>query len=132
MPVDLDARLAEWRKALLDTTKRNRLIKFVARRIGGADLVRPAAGDLWQALVHDGNSLTFVWKRELLGLPEEAMNAETLGADFDPGRGGADVDEAAVRCELLALCLRSQRLTPAHLLTDFTDRQLAARLLRLK
>src|SRR5207248_3219758 len=35
MPTDLYARLAEWRKSLLDTTKRNRLIKFVAGRVGG-------------------------------------------------------------------------------------------------
>ena len=44
MPFDIDARLAEWRKSLLDTTKRNRLIKFVAGRIGGVNLVRPPRG----------------------------------------------------------------------------------------
>src|SRR3954463_2138227 len=75
MPTDLDARLAEWRKSLLDTTKRNRLIKFVAGRVGGVSLVRPAANDLWQRLVRDGQELTFVWKRELLGLPQEVLDA---------------------------------------------------------
>src|SRR5829696_523 len=77
MPTDLDARLTEWRKALLDTTKRNRLIKFVAGRIGGVSLVRPAAADLWQRLVRDGEQLTFVWKREVLGLSEEVLNADS-------------------------------------------------------
>src|SRR5262245_56557651 len=69
MPTDLDARLAEWRKSLLDTTKRNRLIKFVAGRIGGVSLVRPTALDLWHRLVRAGEELTFVWKREVLNLP---------------------------------------------------------------
>ena len=132
MPTDLDARLAEWRKSLLDTTKRNRLIKFVAGRIGGVSLVRPTANDLWQRLVRDGDRLTFVWKRELLGLPQEVLDAEALAADFDPARGTADVDEEAVRRELLELCLKSQRLKSADLLSDLNDRQLAARLLRLK
>ncbi len=132
MPTDLDARLAEWRKALLDTTKRNRLIKFVAGRIGGVSLVRPAANDLWHRLVRDGGELTFVWKREVLGLPQEVLDAETLSADFDPTSGKAEVNEDAVRRELLDLCLRSQRLKAADLLSDLNDRQLAARLLRLK
>jgi very-short-patch-repair endonuclease len=132
MPTDFDARLAEWRKALLDTTKRNRLIKFVAGRIGGVSLVRPTATDLWHRLVRDGEQLTFVWKRELLGLPQEVLDAETLSADFDPTRGTADVDEEAVRKELLELCLKSQRLKATDLLSDLNDRQLAARLLRLK
>ena len=132
MPTDLDARLAEWRKSLLDTTKRNRLIKFVAGRIGGVSLVRPAANDLWHRLVRDGEELTFVWKREVLGLPQEVLDAETLSADFDPTSGKAEVNEDAVRWELLDLCLRSQRLKAADLLSDLNDRQLAARLLRLK
>ena len=132
MPTDLDTRLAEWRKSLLDTTKRNRLIKFVAGRIGGVSLVRPSANDLWQRLVRDGEELTFIWKRELLGLPQEVLDAETLSADFDPGSGKSDLDEESVRRELLELCLKSQKLKPTDLLTDQNDRQLAARLLRLK
>src|SRR5262245_16410574 len=132
MASDLEARLIEWRKSLLDTTKRNRLIKFVAGRIGGVSFVRPEANELWQQLVREGEPLTFVWKRELLNLPEEVMNAETLAADHDPQRGSADVNEEAVRRELLAMCLRSEKLRVTDLLTDQTDRQMAARLLRLK
>ncbi|QJW92721.1 DUF4011 domain-containing protein [Frigoriglobus tundricola] len=132
MATDLDTRLADWRKSLLDTTKRNRLIKFVAGRAGGVSLVRPTANDLWHRLVRDGEELTFVWKRAVLGLPKEVLEAETLSADFDPTSGHANVDQEALRLELLDLCLRSQRLKPDDLLTDQTDRQLAARLLRLK
>jgi len=132
MPTDLDTRLAEWRKSLLDTTKRNRLIKFVDGRAGGVSLVRPTANDLWHLLVRDGEELTFVWKRAVLGLPKEVLDAETLSADFDPASGHVNVDQDALRQELLDLCLRSQRLKADDLLTDQTDRQLAARLLRLK
>src|SRR6185436_8755454 len=46
--------------------------------------------------------------------------------------GTAEVDDEAVRRELTELCLRSQRLKAADLLSDLNDRQLAARLLRLK
>lgn len=132
MATDLDARLSEWRKALLDTTKRNRLIKFVTGRVGGLSLVRPLAHDLWQRLVRDGSELTFVWTRDLLGLTEEVLNAETLSADFDPGTGASDLNAEAVRAEMLALCLRSAKLKPTDLLTDQPDRFLTARLLRLK
>jgi hypothetical protein len=132
MPTDLDARLAEWRKSLLDTTKRNRLIKFVTGRIGGVSVVHPTAADLWERLVRDGEELTFVRKRELLNLPAEVLDADTLSADFDPASGKADADADAIRQELTDLCLRSQRLKPTDLLTDQTDRLLAARLLRLK
>ncbi|MBN9119121.1 MAG: DUF4011 domain-containing protein [Planctomycetes bacterium] len=132
MPTDLDARLAEWRKALLDTTKRNRLIKFVTGRIGGVSLVRPTAADLWHRLVRDGEELTFVWQRDILGLPQEVLDAETLSADFHPSSGQSELDEDAVRREMLELCLKSAKLKPTHILTDQSDRQLVARLLRLK
>ncbi len=105
MPTDLDSRIAEWRKALLDTTKRNRLIKFVAGRVGGVSLVRPAATDLWLRLVRDGEELTFVWKRELLNLPAEGLNADTLSADYDPASGQAQLDAEAMRREMLEQCL---------------------------
>jgi very-short-patch-repair endonuclease/DNA polymerase III delta prime subunit len=132
MPIDLDARLAEWRQALVDTTKRNRLIKFVTGRAGGLSLVRPLAPDLWRRLVRDGAELTFASQRELLGLPAEVLDADALSADFDPANGRAELDADAVRAEMLALCLRSSRLRPDDLLTDQADRALAARLLRLK
>ena len=68
MPFDIDARITEWRKSLLDTTKRNRLIKFVAGRIGGINLVAPKPIDIWTRLVREYGTLTFPWKRDLLGL----------------------------------------------------------------
>ena len=129
MPFDPDARLAEWRKSLLDISKRNRLIKFAAGRGGGAYLLRPSVGDLWGRLVCEGARLTFARKAEILGLPPEVVDADTLAADFDPQSGAAA--GADVARELTEMCLRSPNLPSDHLLTEFTDRQLAARLTRL-
>ncbi|WP_439628755.1 DUF4011 domain-containing protein [Gemmata sp.] len=129
MPFDPDARLAEWRKSLLDISKRNRLIKFAAGRGGGAYLLRPTVGDLWTRLVCEGERLTFARKAEILGLPAQVLDAETLGADYDPQSEAAAGADAAR--ELTELCLRSPHLRRDHLLTEFTDRQLAARLTRL-
>jgi len=131
MSFDLDARIADWRKSLLDTTKRNRLIKFVAGRGGGIYLIHPSASSLWTSLVHEGNTLSFPWKRELLGLPKEILDAEALATDFDPSRGTTDSESRELIHELTTLCLRSPNLRPNHVLTDFSDRQLAARLIRL-
>src|SRR5262245_25067487 len=131
MAFDPDARLAEWRKSLLDTTKRNRLIKFVAGRVGGVMLLHPPAADLWARLVRDGATLSFPWKRELLGLPREILDAETLAADYDPNRGDLEPAAAEMEREWTALCLRSPRLRETHIVTEFSDRQLAARLTRL-
>jgi hypothetical protein len=132
MPIDLETQLNEWRKSLLDTTKRNRLIKFVTGRLGGISLIRPHTSVLWCLLVRDGAELTFVWKRDLLGLPSDLPETEEFSADFDPVRGIATIDDKKLRTDLLDLCLRSPRLRHTDLLTDLTDRQLAARLLRLK
>ncbi len=97
MPFDIEARLAEWRKSLLDTTKRNRLIKFIAGRIGGVNLVHPPVADLWSRLVRDGTTLTFPWKQQLLGLPREIIDAEKLAADYDPNRGNLEPNAAELR-----------------------------------
>jgi len=131
MPFDPDLRLAEWRTSLLDTTKRNRLIKFAAGRTGGVNLVRPVAAELWAKLVREGTTFTFPWKQALLGLPPEILNAETLSADFDPQSGNAATEAAEVAREFTVLCERSANLLPTHLLTEFNDRLLAARLTKL-
>ena len=77
MPFDIDARIGEWQKSLLDTTRRNRLIKFTAGRSGGLTFLHPAGDDLWQGLVVEGRPFTFPWKRDILDLPAEAIDGET-------------------------------------------------------
>src|SRR5262245_62773261 len=106
MAFDPDARLAEWRKSLLDTTKRNRLIKFATGRVGGVRLLHPPAADLWARLVRDGATLSFPWKRELLGLPREILDAETLAAADDPNRGDREPAPAEEKGERRPRCRR--------------------------
>ena len=131
MPLDIDARIAEWRKSLLDTTKRNRLIRFVTGRVGGVKLIYPSAIDLWASLVRDGQTCTFVWKHDLLGLPPEVIDSNTFASDFDPNRASSKPAPDEIARELTQACLRSPHLRRSHILTDFTDSQLTARLTHL-
>jgi very-short-patch-repair endonuclease len=129
MPFDLAARIEAWRTQLLDTTKRNRLINFKAGRTGGIALAHPDPGDLWHRLVTETAALTFPWKRDLIDLPTDQPEATGDGALtlFDP----ADAPEPVADQDILERCRRSPRLRPGHLLTDLSDRMLAARLTRL-
>jgi very-short-patch-repair endonuclease len=74
MASDMNARVSEWQKSLLDTTKRNRLIKFAPGRGGGLILLHPTADHLWRGLVVEGQRLTFPWKRDLLGVSAESID----------------------------------------------------------
>ncbi len=129
MPFDPEARLAEWRTGLLDTTKRNRLVKFVTGRAGGIELIYPGLPEIWQRLIQY-EDLVFARKYEILNLPPERLDADVLAIDYDPAGleagSPADLDN-----EFTRLCLRSSRLLPTHLLTDLADRPLQARLTRL-
>ncbi|MBA4191340.1 MAG: hypothetical protein C0467_25440 [Planctomycetaceae bacterium] len=131
MPFDPDARLAEWRKSLLDITKRNRLIKFAAGRIGGAYFAHPTTTELWESLVREGETLTFAWKHEILGLAPGLLDVETLAADHDPILGTATESGSDIERGFTDLCLKSPHLRKGHILTEFTDQQLVARLTRL-
>ena len=128
MPFDIAARIEDWRKRLLDTTKRNRLISFKSGRGGGLFLAHPDPGDIWEYLVVRGDSLAFAWKRDLLQLPPEPEEADSTSPTlFDP----AKPDDPTAGQEVLERCRHSPRLQPNHLLTDLSDRKLATQLTRL-
>ena len=76
MPFDMDARIDEWKMGLLDTSKRNRLINFTTGRSGGVVILSPSTATLWQRLVLDGQPYTFPWKRDILGLPPNAIDGD--------------------------------------------------------
>ena len=152
MPFNIDAQIEEWKKSLLDTSKRNRLIKFTTGRGGGISLLHPAADAVWQRLVVDGGAMSFPWKRDLLGLPaelidDEAPSSTVLDASDEAIPSASPTITSEVRPEksinpgqvrlpktikdLTSDCMDSPRLGAAHLLTEFTDKKLAGHLLRL-
>lgn len=149
MPFDMEKQIDEWKKSLLDTTKRNRLIKFSTGRGGGVSLLHPEPAELWQGLI-DGNTFRFPWKRDILGLPANMIDSEP-DADQDPPIatirtepndlfGGVSTSArdtvrpgpaAKTIAQLTQECLASPRLAKSHLLTELSDRKLATRLLGL-
>jgi very-short-patch-repair endonuclease len=127
MPVDITAQIEAWRKQLLDTTKRNRLINFKVGRTGGVALLHPDPGDLWRRLLAAGDELIFAWKRDLIELPPDSDDGAPEGLIlFNPAKEAKQETGPNV----LDQCLHSPRLRSSHLLTEMTDRQLAARLAR--
>lgn len=115
--VPLADRIEEWRSQLLDTTKTNRLIKLEFGRSGAIKLVHPEeAEDIWRQLVDEGASMSFPFKRSLVGQAEARV-----------------VDESEPTSENVSMdaCLASPRLRPGHLLTELTDKDLGSRLGRL-
>jgi hypothetical protein len=93
-------------------------------------IVYPDPGELWHQLVSLGDPLVFPWKRELIDLPPEGDDGSADGPRpvlYDPG----DAAEFFSPDDVLDRCLRSDRLRPDHLVTELTDKRLAARLTRL-
>lgn len=185
MPFDITARIAEWRRNLLDVSKRNRLVKFVSGRNGGVHLLAPKFSDAWLRIAVEGRPVEFPWKRDLLGLPASEIDgdlaspsypeaaeraspaemsavdsaelalvdaaeggprgpaAEPLapselpapanGASAVGSAGGARRPRAQERSsrELTEECLASPYLRPDQAVTEYTDKALAAHLLRL-
>src|SRR5262249_3699458 len=119
MPFDITAQIETWRKQLLDTTKRNRLVSFKVGRAGGIALAQPDPGDLWDRLIARNDALTFVWKRDLVELPadEEEAPDGSVSTLFDP----SEVPEKDTSQNILERCRCSPRLRPDHLLTDLSD-----------
>ncbi|MER3415528.1 MAG: hypothetical protein C4297_04855 [Gemmataceae bacterium] len=126
MAFDIRTRIEEWRAHLVDTSKRNRLIHFTAGRTGGLWLLHPEPAKMWDRLIVREETLTFVWKRDLLGLPRacEKEREPSTAADW------LATEDAAGNGESVSLeqCLQCPRLKDSHLLTELSDGQLGARL----
>src|SRR5262245_56239009 len=150
MSFDIAAQIEQWRKHLLDTTKRNRLINFKTGQTGGISLLHPAVDTVWDRLL-GGGRLTFVWKRDLIDLPEEpeeearsaSEGAEApdppkdllaqrpqVAAGFRPQRAQVAASPPPT-LDVLQQCLQSPRLRGDDIVTELTDKRLAARLGRL-
>ncbi|MFO0945798.1 MAG: DUF4011 domain-containing protein [Planctomycetota bacterium] len=92
MSPDFSVKIVEWQNQLLDTTKRNRLIKFSTGRGGGVNIVHPDCHDLWKLLVGESKTLTFRWKRDILEVPAAAID----GIDRRKSDASAEPDNGAI------------------------------------
>jgi very-short-patch-repair endonuclease len=131
MLLDISAQIEKWRSLLLDTTKRNRLISFRTGRAGGVPLVHPDSGQVWRYVVGSNKPLTFRWKRDLIDLREDREQAPNHASStpslFEPD----EKQEAITASEILERCRGSPKLCVDDLLTELSDKALAARLMRL-
>lgn len=74
MPMKIEDCISNWQNSLLDTSKRNRLIKFSHGR-AGMFLIFPELHKFWELINEDNAKMTFPWKRELLKIPHEYVEA---------------------------------------------------------
>lgn len=156
MSPDVTAKIVEWQNQLLDTSKRNRLIKFSTGRGGGVNIVHPRCEELWDILVGESKTLLFPWKRDILQVSPSAIDGverkqgETSKEPADipvssseppastPSNrdlvGPSKEGEQQAPTRILnhtERSLASPRLLAEHLLSDLTDKVLASSLLRL-
>lgn len=120
--------IEDWRRRLLDLTKRNRLINCKIGPTSAVELKHPAAAEIWDCLASRESKLTFASKADLVGnLP---LLRETVG-HHDDDMASDEMQSAEPRSIPLKECLASRRLQGDHLLTDLTDAKLNTRLKRL-
>ena len=70
MPMKIEDCISNWQNSLLDTTKRNRLIKFSHGR-AGMFLISPELPQFWELINEDNAKMLFPWKRDLLKIRHE-------------------------------------------------------------
>ena len=74
---DLLGRLEEWRRKLLDLTKRNQLVSCKIGPRAAIRLEYPSPGQVWSGLL-GGADLTFAWKRELVPDANESGEPDSV------------------------------------------------------
>ena len=67
----LQDRIEEWRKRLLDLSKRNRLVNCKIGARGAIEVVHPKPESVWQRIVVDNGTMSFAWRRDLLDEEDE-------------------------------------------------------------
>ncbi|MFG0334366.1 MAG: DUF4011 domain-containing protein, partial [Maioricimonas sp. JB049] len=142
---DIHSTIEEWRKNLLDLTRRNSLINCRFGSRGAIRLVAPGPEEVWQQVCVNNDSMTFAWKNELVVLPPQSLDGPTAEGASSPlsqpplssSLDGSALQttssgrEGDVRTPTLEQCLASP-LYQQHLLTDMSDRKLDQRLRRMR
>ena len=134
--------IEEWRKRLLDLSKRNGLVNCKIGARGAIEVVHPDPEEVWQRIVVNNGTMFFAWKRDLLGegdedgAPQLSLFIED-GEDNRQNKGDTGEEAAAepiptaLRLSEMEECLASPFLIEEHLLTPMADKTLRTRLNRL-
>ncbi len=130
MNVDVQAQIEEWRKQLLDLSNRNRLINCKVGPRAAIEIEHPTSSSIWSQIVGSQGSMTFVWKRDLLGDDADAEVEQPQLALFSGEDESAQPRDRTGRIGLEGLTA-SPTLALDHLLTPMADAALGARLNRL-
>jgi len=130
MTDNLHVQIEDWRKRLLDLSKRNRLINCKLGARGAIELEHPTPAEIWQQLVLSNGNMTFAWKQQLLGEQAEEGDASPQLSMFIEDESSDQTRKRSPRTELDA-CRESPLLQPNYLLTQMADSTLATRLNRI-
>jgi len=119
-PLDLTARLEEWRRLLLDTSKRSRLISSKFGRGGVLAVEHPEFYQLWEQLAVTNKPAEFPWPSQWIGEYPDEENA-------DENRNV----KATLSAAQLQIIKQAIAANSGLLLTNLTDKSLDGRLKRL-
>ena len=128
MSTSIHEKIAEWRKRILDLSKRNRLINCKVGAHAAIEIEHPASDAIWQRLVLDNKPMTFIWKRDLL---EEESDRPLLPGLLLDDNGNEEPQQQKTSQSEFQRCLDSPKLGDGHILTQIADRPLGTRLNRL-
>ncbi|MEX2215165.1 MAG: DUF4011 domain-containing protein [Phycisphaeraceae bacterium] len=135
--VDFDAQIEAWRRQLLDTSKRNRLINS---RFGNRGVVRlyfPSFDLLWAQLVDESRSLEFPWPSSLLDPSDKPLDEYVESAVGSRTEGDAGIEEptektkATLTVDEVHAIVESGQLGDDQALTTLWDKPLDNRFKRL-
>src|SRR5208337_88968 len=82
--LDLSARLEEWRRLLLDTSKRSRLVNSKFGRGGVLGIEHPDFYGLWEQFAVESKPAEFPWPSQWIDVDEQAKTVDESGSEERP------------------------------------------------
>lgn len=122
--IDLSARLEEWRRLLLDTSKRSRLVSSKFGRGGILAIEHPDFYELWEQLAVKNQPAEFPW-------PSQWIDVDQVEEDESEADGQHRSAKGVLSAKQLQTIKESSALNTNGVLTNLTDRPLDGRLKRL-
>ncbi|MGD0463434.1 MAG: DUF4011 domain-containing protein [Tepidisphaeraceae bacterium] len=123
--IDLSARLEEWRRLLLDTSKRSRLVNSKFGRGGVLGIEHPDFYKLWEQFAVESKPAEFPWPSQWIDIDEQVKTMGEEGLEERPS------DPRVLSATQLAAIKQSPELNNETLLTNLPDKPLDGRLKRL-